>query len=248
MKMEKQKFICLDCEMTGLDAVQDRIIEIAVVCFDFDNIYESFETLIDPERLIPPTSVEFHHITQDMIAGKPTIKDVLPNVLAMIGKHIIIGHSVGFDIEILSQSAQRAGIPSTLHHNTYIDTLRMARYYGESPTNSLEQLRKHFNIEMEIAHRAMSDVKVNIEVFKRLAASFKTVEELFEMLAKPILMKEMPLGKHKGRPMKDIPLQYLQWAAYQEFDRDLMYSIRSELKRRKKGNDFSQATNPFKDL
>lgn len=248
MKMEQQKFVCLDCETTGLDPVQDRIIEIAVVCFDFNTIYETFETLIDPERTIPLSSVEFHHIIQEMIIGKPTIKDVLPKLLTMIGNRIIIGHSVGFDIEILNQSAQRAGIPSTLKQNIYIDTLRMARYYGESPTNSLEQLRKHFNIDMEIAHRAMSDVKVNIEVFKRLADAFKTTEELFEMLSRPIFMKEMPLGKHKGRPMKDIPLQYLQWAANQEFDQDLLYSIRSELKRRRKGNDFSQAANPFKDL
>jgi DNA polymerase-3 subunit epsilon len=58
----------------------------------------------------------------------------------------------------------------------------------------------------------------------------------------------MPLGKHKGRPMKEIPLQYLQWIVHKGFDQDLLYSIRTELSRRKKGNLFSQSSNPFSNL
>src|SRR5262249_9013660 len=124
----------------------------------------------------------------------------------------------------------------------------MARLYGESPTNSLDQLRQHFNIEFEGAHRAMSDVIVNREVFKYLAKRYRSTEQIFEILSKPIFLKTMPLGKHKGRLLKEIPLQYLQWAANKDFDQDLLYSIRSELARRKKGNLFSQAVNPFSEL
>jgi DNA polymerase-3 subunit epsilon len=124
----------------------------------------------------------------------------------------------------------------------------MARLYGESPTNSLEMLRKHFNIEEEGAHRAMSDVIVNVEVFKYLAKNYRSLQALFDALSRPIAMKLMPLGKHKGRPIKEIPLEYLLWAANKEFDQDLLYSIRGEIKRRKKGNLFSQAANPFGDL
>ena len=94
----------------------------------------------------------------------------------------------------------------------------------------------------------MSDVVVNIEVFKRLVTPYPTVEKLFEVLSKPVLLKEMPLGKHKGRPFKEIPQEYLKWAANKDFDMDLLFSIRTELKRRKKGNLFSQAANPFQDL
>ena len=143
--------------------------------------------------------------------GKPTIEQVLPEILEMIGQHIIIGHGIGFDIEILAVAAERHGIPCKIRQNPYLDTLRMARLYGQSPINSLEHLRKHFNIPLEGAHRAMSDVIVNREVFKRLAKRYKTTEQLFDALARPILMPSMPFGKHKGRPFKEIPLQYLQW-------------------------------------
>ncbi len=246
--LNKQKFICIDCETTGLDAKQDRIIEVAVMCFDSNQIFDQMETLINPECIIPETSIAIHHITPDMVKDKPTIAQILPEILKLIGNHIIVGHGVGFDIDILAIAAERHGIPCKIRQNPFLDTLRMARLYGESPINSLEHLRKHFNIPLEGAHRAMSDVIVNKEVFKCLAKNFKTSEQIFEALSRPILMATMPLGKHKGRSLKDIPLQYLQWIVHKDFDQDLLYSVRSELKRRKKGNLFNQAGNPFLNL
>lgn len=246
--LEKEQFVCIDCETTGLDPKQDRIIEVAAVRFTIEESLESFESLINPECIIPETSIEIHNISQEMVSDKPVVAAVLPELLQFIGKSTLVGHGIGFDIDVVTASAERAGIPCTLKYNAYIDTLRLARYYGESPTNSLEQLRRHFNIGFEGAHRAMNDVVVNIEVFKYLAKKFKTAAQVFDVLSKPIALKVMPLGKHKGRPFKEIPLEYLLWAAKKEFDQDLLFSIRSEIKRRKKGGLFSQATNPFSAL
>jgi len=246
--LNKEVFVCIDCELTGLDAQQDRVIEVAAAKFNMDTIFDQFETLIDPECPIPETSIAIHHITQEMVTGKPRITEVLPRLLEIIGNHIVVGHGVGFDLEFLANAADRSGITHTLRQNRFFDTLRMARLYGDSPTNSLEQLRKHFNIEQEGAHRAMSDVTVNMEVFKFLANRYKTTDQLFDILSRPIQLKAMPLGKHKGRPMKEIPLEYLKWAANKDFDDDLLFTIRSELKKRKKGNLFSQSSNPFSEL
>ena len=68
------------------------------------------------------------------------------------------------------------------------------------------------------------------------------------MLAGPVQMKIMPFGPHKGRPLKEVPIEYLRWAASKSFDQDLMFSLRTELKRRKSGNLFTQASNPFSSL
>ena len=166
----------------------------------------------------------------------------------MISDHIIIGHGVSFDIHLINRDAKRHNIPCNIKSNVFFDTLRMARLYGQSPKNSLEYLRMHFNINGEGAHRALNDVIVNIEVFKKLAAKYKSAEELKKVLEKPIRLKAMPLGKHKGRPLKEIPLQYLKWAAHMDFDQDLLYSLRSEIKRRQKSQDFSNSSNPFSGL
>lgn len=246
--LEKTTFICMDCETTGLDAQADRVIEVAVAKFTFETIVDQFDSLINPECLIPETSIQIHHITQEMVANKPSIVQVIPQIFDLIGSHPIVGHGILFDIDIIAIAAERAGIPCSIRQNSYLDTLRLARLYGESPINSLEQLRRHFNIQFEGAHRAMNDVLVNIEVFKHLSSRYRTTESLFAALSKPIMLKAMPLGKHKGRLLKEIPLDYLKWAAHKDFDQDLLFSIRSELKRRKQGNLFLQSTNPFAEL
>ncbi len=205
-------FVCIDCESTGLDTRKDRIVEVAAARFTFSEILQSFETLIDPECEIPQTSQEIHKISQEMIQSKPKIKEALPRLLQMIDGHIIIGHAVTFDIELIANEAKRCSVPTNILSSPYIDTLRLARLYGESPVNSLERLRQHFNIAPEGAHRAMSDVTVNIEVFKYLAKGYQTASQILKALQKPIKLKVMPLGKHKGRKFDEVPLEYLLWA------------------------------------
>lgn len=246
--IKKETFVCIDCEATGLDLENDQIIEVAAVVFTIDKDLEVYDSLIDPQVKIPEESIKIHNITQDMVKGQPLIKEVLPKVLKMIGKHIIVGHGVGFDIHLINRDAKKNGLNSTIRNNIFFDTLRLARLYGESPQNSLQNLREHFNIQNEGAHRALNDVIVNIEVFRRLVAKYKTVEQLQKILEKPIMLKKMPLGKHKGRPLKEVPIDYLKWAAGKDFDQDLSYSIRAEIKRRRQAKDFSSSSNPFSDL
>lgn len=246
--IQEEVFVCIDCESTGLDPQKDRIIEIAVARYTFDRIIQKFETLANPECEIPKISQDIHNISQEMIQGKPKIGEVLPQILKMIEGHIIVGHGIGFDIALIAAEAKRCNIPTQIDRQTSIDTLRLARLYGESPVNSLERLRQHFNIAAEGAHRAMSDVIVNIEVFKYLSKPYQTTEQLFKALSKPIKLKTMPLGKHKGRRFDEIPVEYLVWAEKKNFDQDLLFSIRSELRNRKKGGGFEQAANPFGGL
>jgi len=247
-RLEQEEFVCVDLEMTGLDLEKDRIIEVAVCKFTFSKVLESYETLVDPQMPIPEETQKIHHISDEMVHGKPTIASVLPQVIKAIGTHMVIGHGVGFDLQHLQKSCVRTGIQANLHTLPFIDTLRLARLYGDSPSNALKTLGVHFNVPSDGAHRAMSDVLLNIEVFKHLARKYKTVESLQEVLSKPILMKTMPLGKHKGRLIKDIPLHYLEWIAGKDFDQDLLFSIRTEIKKRKQGARFEQAANPFHGL
>ncbi len=241
-------FVCLDCESTGLDPQQDRLIEVAARRFTFDQVLQEFETLVNPECEIPQVSQEIHKISSEMLQGKPKAGEILPALFQLVDGYILVGHGVGFDITLLKEEAKRHQIPTRIDKQPFIDTLRLARLYGESPINSLEKLRQHFNIEPEGAHRAMSDVIVNIEVFKYLAKSYKTTQELMRALEKPIKLKVMPLGKHKGRKFDEIPIEYLQWAEGKDFDQDLLYSIRTELKNRRKGGRFDQSANPFSQL
>ena len=95
----------------------------------------------------------------------------------------------------------------------------------------------------------MNDVVVNIEVFKYLSKNFKTTEQIVNRLKSPIQLKTMPLGKHKTHEfLSEIPVEYLRWAVNQNFDQDLMFSLKTELKKRNKGANSAQASNPFSNL
>lgn len=246
--IDREIFVCFDCETTGLNPEEDRLIEFAAKRFTRIETLATYETLVNPGRPIPAASQAIHHISNEMVADKPPIEEVLKEMLDFISGAVIVGHGIEFDIALLDANAKRLGIVSHITSAPFIDTLRLARLYGESPLNSLQGLREHFNITDEGAHRAMSDVVVNIAVFKQLTRTYKTTADILHVLEKPIAMRTMPLGKYKGRLFKEVPTHYLGWAAHQDFDRDLLFSIRSELKRRRMRNDFSKATNPFQEL
>lgn len=246
--LKKDTFICLDVEATGLSVETDEIVELAVVKFTYDEILDTFETLINPVCDIPQESIDVHHITNDMVKDKPTIDQILSSAFDLIGDHIVVGHNIGYDLSMLIQAAKRHKIDCPLSIERSIDTVRLARLYAGTTTNTLEVLREHFNIPEEGAHRAMNDVIVNIQVFKYLAVDFRRTEDILERLRRPIQLKNFPLGKHRGLPFREVPIEYLNWAANQDFDQDLLYSISEERKRRRKRRSFSQSINPFADL
>ncbi|MFZ4772373.1 MAG: putative quorum-sensing-regulated virulence factor [Chlamydiia bacterium] len=246
--LHEERFICIDIESTGLDLDKDRICEIGAIQFSLEEEFDSFETLVDPEIVIPQEVIEIHHITNEMCVGKPKIQEVLPKVLPLIENHTIVGHGISFDIGMLQSALKRLGLPDTIGKNRVIDTLRLARLYGEAPSNSLEVLRRHFNVDEEGAHRAMNDVRVNIQVFKKLIRKFRSTKEIIDRLKAPILLKNMPLGKYKGRSFNEIPMNYLIWASKQNYDQDLTHSIKEAIKKCKNKGGFLRANSPFSSL
>ena len=64
--MKKQTFVCVDLELTGLSVETDRIIEVAVAKFNLEEIFSTYETLVDPETAIPEASMAIHHISNEI--------------------------------------------------------------------------------------------------------------------------------------------------------------------------------------
>ena len=150
--------LIIDLESTGVDPMQDRIVQLGVSVLHPDGTVNprGWQRLINPTIPIPAAATAVHHITDEMVRGKPKVAEIIPSLLKFIGKDIIIGHGIALDLAFIATAAKRHQIPCTLLSHPTIDTLRMARLYGESPVNSLAMLRHHFNIPDEGAHRAMN--------------------------------------------------------------------------------------------
>ena len=83
-KLDLQCFIAFDFETTGLDALNDRIIELAAVKFENGEITDRFVTLVNPKINIPHLITEITGITDAMVAKKPSPKAEDPRDLAAI--------------------------------------------------------------------------------------------------------------------------------------------------------------------
>lgn len=99
---ETQRVIVLDTETTGLDAKNERIIELAMLSVQVDlatgqpvgpvTTYESFE---DPGKPIPPAITEITGIDDSMVLGQ-RIDDARVAELVQAAD-LIVAHNAGFD-------------------------------------------------------------------------------------------------------------------------------------------------------
>jgi len=93
--------IFLDVETTGLFVPQDKIIELGLVVFEYDDdgrlfrILEEFNQYQDPGRAIPPEITELTGITDAMVSGKQLDEQKVFSYLNQAD--LIIAHQAAFD-------------------------------------------------------------------------------------------------------------------------------------------------------
>ena len=200
--------IYYDTETTGVRSDKDRIIEIAA----FDPVNDrSFCALINPEMPIPPEATAIHHITDEMVAGAQTFKEVGTDFVAFCsGECVLIAHNNdAFDKLFLENEFKRAGLEIPAF--CYIDSLKWARKYRKDlPRHTLQHLREIYGIPPNQAHRALDDVIVLHQVFSHMIDDL-SIETVLELLERPTQVSRMPFGKHQGKPLSEVPKSYVQW-------------------------------------
>ena len=152
----KSGFVAFDLETTGLDSVDDAIVEIGAVKVVAGVIVASFSQLVDPERSMPPDASQVNHITDAMLAGKPKIYEILPDFLEFVGDMPLVAHNVRFDANFLMQACMRNRFRSP---DLGFDTMTLARYYPNAANKKLGTLAAEAGIDVGTAHRALDDAK-----------------------------------------------------------------------------------------
>src|SRR6187455_372347 len=103
--------VVLDTETTGLDPRKARIVEIAAVQLVGGRLDTSspFRRLVQPGEPIPAAATRIHSIDEATVAGAATFAGVWPQFSAYIGTEILIGHTIGFDLALLTRECERIG-------------------------------------------------------------------------------------------------------------------------------------------
>ena len=101
-----RRAVVVDTETTGTDPAVDKVIELAVVAFEYchatgtvGRVLGSYDGLEDPGLPIPPSSTAIHGITDAMVAGKKIDDAAVAQLLDGVG--IVIAHNAGFDRKFL---------------------------------------------------------------------------------------------------------------------------------------------------
>ncbi len=170
--------VALDIETTGLDSQRDAIIEIAAVRFNGRRIEAEWNTLLNPNRPIPPQITQLTGITNDMVRNAPPLRAVLQNLVDFIGDLPVLGHNVRFDLGFLQQ--QRI-----LLDNPVIDTYELAAVLMPTASRyNLGSLGQILNILIPNSHRALDDARLTHAVFLDLydKASALPIELIAEIV------------------------------------------------------------------
>ncbi|MFL5659621.1 MAG: exonuclease domain-containing protein [Ktedonobacteraceae bacterium] len=166
LSLNEVEFVVLDTETTGLRPGPDRVIEIAGIRLRGGEVIDSFQSLVNPNRRLPPFIVQFTGITQEMVAGAPRAEQVFPDFLQFIEGAIIVGHNVGFDIGFLSYEAQLLGYAFPIDG---LDSIPLARRFLPGLRRfKLDVVAGHLKIPAANRHRALGDAKVTAAIFMKL--------------------------------------------------------------------------------
>ncbi|MFS9539648.1 exodeoxyribonuclease X, partial [Citrobacter freundii] len=100
----------IDTETCGL---QGGIVEIASVDIVDGQITNPMSHLVRPDRPISPQAMAIHRITEEMVADKPWIEEIIPHYH---GSPWYVAHNASFDRRVLPEM-----------HGEWICTMKLAR-------------------------------------------------------------------------------------------------------------------------
>ena len=159
-------FAIIDVETTGGQPFTDKIIEIAIILHDGNQVVEKFETLINPERQIPANISALTGISNEMVREAPKFYEVAKRIIELTEDTIFVAHNVRFDYNFVKEEYKRLGYVFT---KKQLCTVRLSRQtFPGLPSYSLGNLIKHFNIKVDARHRAMADTYATTLIFEKI--------------------------------------------------------------------------------
>lgn len=169
--------IIFDTETTGLDAREDRIIEIGgIELVDHFPTGRTIHLYINADgRKVHPDALAVHGITDESLADKPKFAEVVEEILDFFGDGQWIAHNATFDMGFVNAELARLDLPP-IQPARVIDTLAIARRKHPMGPNSLDALCRRYGIDNShrLKHGALLDSELLAEVYIELIGGKQT--------------------------------------------------------------------------
>ena len=179
-----QTYVSLDLETTGLSPESDAIIEVGAIKFRGHELLETFCSLVNPNRPLPPRIRVLTGITDSEVRGAPPFSALSGKLAAFIGNHPLVGHNLPFDLAFLAHNS----LPVL---NPFCDTRDLAAILLPNlPDRSLASVAAALGVPRPVQHRALPDAAAARDVFlKLLELALQldplTISQIVQLTAQP---------------------------------------------------------------
>jgi len=208
-----------DTETTGLDPKTERIFEIGVIELSGRlPTGRTFHHLINPEQPLSEASTRITGFRDEDLIGKPTFKDILPDLLTFIGNGTLIAHNAAFDMGFLNAECDRLNHPKL--KNDVIDTLALARKKFPGSRHTLDALCNRFGVDSSgrTFHGALLDSELLVEVYTELMGGLQgNILTELEEEATAALTTNFKTPKTHNRTPRPTPPSQAEEAAHATF-------------------------------
>lgn len=172
--LKNNEFVVYDIETTGLNSTglggtMDAIIELGAAKIKNGAICEKFSTFVSADRRLSAEIVKLTGITDDMLKGAPTIKDVIADFYKFCDGACMVGHnSIGFDIKFINFYANQNDYA---FKNKQYDTLHISQKNLRLANYKLNTIADYYGISFN-HHRAFDDALTTAKIFINLVKEF----------------------------------------------------------------------------
>jgi len=203
MHINDLEFTIFDTETTGLDFLAgERIVEIAGLRFKGDQAIAEFDSLVNSGRPVSPGAFAVNKISQQMLASAPAPEKVIPEFLKFSAGSCLASYNAEFDLGFLNGELALLKL-EPVNPAEVLDILTLARNLLPGlPRYALWFVAEKLGIKNDQKHRALADVELTLQVFKKLKTIFLS-KGLFD------LGEILPLGRPANLAKKGLSLEKL---------------------------------------
>lgn len=195
----KGTFVIADVETSGLTPASSDIVRVSLLRIQVDGlggtpkILDEFDSFVKPPNSIPATATKYNGITNEMVAGAPSIQEILPTIHAFIGDEIVVGHSVKFDVKFLEYAAEQNGM-GMLYPRT-LCTLELAKKYEKGVPNY--RLQELFSSLFLFADQSDQGIDAKTDV-RKIFAILVYLIEIASLSVTPTVSPGATQGRSRG--------------------------------------------------
>ena len=164
--------IFFDIESTGVDIVQDKIVELCMIKYFPDKHSETYVERFNPGKPIPKEATDVHGISDDDVKDKASFISKAAEVVAFLKGSDLSGYNIiKFDVPMLTEELLRAGIREPFESDVrYIDAYRIFTAMEKRDLSSA--LKFYTNQTLQNAHSAEADTSASAAILNAQVAKY----------------------------------------------------------------------------